>query len=94
MKYSDCEWRLSLNFLKFDKQDVEDDTAANVLDVVDQEDGIVPRHPLHKPQVDREDGSNSAGDQRELHLPRLQVDGLATTHLPKLQSEVSPPTTS
>ena len=32
--------------------------------------------------------------KRELHLPRLQVDGLATTHLPKLQSEVSPPTTS
>ena len=83
-------------FLKIVKQDVEvveDDTAANVLDVVNQEDRIVPRHPLHKPQVDREDGSSSADDQRELHLPRLQVYGLATTHSPKLQSEVSPPTT-
>ena len=84
---------LFLKIVKQDVEDVEDDTAANVLDVVDQEDRIVPRHPLHKPQVDREDGSSSADDQRELHLPRLQVYGLATTHSPILQSEVSPPTT-
>ena len=84
---------MSDNFLKFDKQDVEGDTTANVLDVVDQEDGIVLRHPPHKPQVDREDDSSSADYKRELHLPRLQAYGLATTHPPKLQSEVSPPTT-
>ena len=84
-----------LLFLKFEKQDVESDTITgdDVPDLVDQEDGIVLRHPPHKPQVDREDDSSSADYKRELHLPRLQAYGLATTHPPKLQSEVSPPTT-
>ena len=61
------------------------------------------KHPPHNPRVsvtpvqikkvDREDDSSSADGQRGLHLPRLQVYGLATTHSPILQSEVSLPTT-
>ena len=64
-----------LLFLKYEKQDVESDTITgdDVPDLVDQEDGIVLRHPPHKPRVDRKDDSSSADYEENLTHPNCKV---------------------